>query len=152
MRYRLRRWWPVIRGALIGLVLAGAVTAVANTYRITYLEREADARICARENLVRAEIHVAYQNPQNSPKRIPPQVRSVEPLLLQLLKVGEKSRQDSLKRVRRLLPILDCSPNFHGESAKPYSVAKQRNFVKQYQLGKLDPTPEASDVKTGPDE
>lgn len=111
--------------------------------------RRADARQCARENLVRAEVHVAYQLEQPMP---PPEAFRAEPILKVLLNVARQSQQNGLTRVRRNLPILECKPNLRGHPAYPLTTQKQKRFVELYEAGLLDPTPSASDAQTGPDE
>ena len=148
----MNRWVAILAGVLLAFVVVNSIYTRVNAHKISTLEREADARMCARANLTRAEIHVAYQNPQNDPMNLPPGLGDTEPYLLHLLKLSERNRQIGLERVQRFLPILDCSPNLEGEAAKPYPRGKQRKFVQQYKAGKLDPTPEASDADTGPDE
>lgn len=111
--------------------------------------RHADARQCARENLVRAEVHVAYQTGQPMP---PPEAFLSEPILRVLVNVARANQANGLKRVRRNLPILECQPNLRGEPAHPLTDKKQKRFVELYEAGLLDPTPSASDAQTGPDE
>lgn len=102
--------------------------------------REAAARICARENLTRAELHYIYATaPNQATTRA--QAASLE-----------RGRDAALRRVRHSLPILDCSPNLKGRRARALSASGQARFVKAYGAGELDPTPEADDVNTGPDE
>jgi hypothetical protein len=115
----------------------------------TLHSRHSDARQCARENLVRAEIHVAYQSGQAMP---PPENFASEPILRVLLNAARENQEHGLKRVRRNLPILECAPNLTGHSAYPLSARKQKRFVELYEAGKLDPTPSALDAQTGPDE
>lgn len=49
-------------------------------------------------------------------------------------------------KVRRLVeqqnPIVDCDPNLRGEPADPLPSAAQREFVRRWQRGELDPLPE----------
>lgn len=123
-----------------------------NTTRIDRNERrdvlrsnQAAARICARENLVRAEVHVAYQAGSIDLGRVR-QFGAAEPLLVQLLRLSEGRRHVSLKRVRTLLPILDCSPNLTGRPAKALLPCAQREFVNLYLAGKLDPLPGAGSI------
>lgn len=117
--------------------------------RGTELLRRADARICARENLVRAEVHVAYQSGQPMPT---PERFASEPILQVLLDGARQNQENGLKRVRRNLPILECSPNLKGRAAYALPDEKQKRFVTLYEKGKLDPTPSALDAQTGPDE
>lgn len=111
--------------------------------------RRADARQCARENLVRAEVHVAYQHEQPMP---PPEAFAAEPILRVLLDSARAVQKHGLDRVRRNLPILECSPNLKGNPAYPLADKKQGRFVELYRRGRLDPTPGWSAANTGPDE
>lgn len=111
--------------------------------------RHADARQCARENLVRAEVHVAYQQEQPMP---PPEAFAAEPILRVLLDSSRTVQAHGLKRVRRNLPILECSPNLKGNPAYPLADKKQGRFVELYRHGRLDPTPGWDAANTGPDE
>lgn len=111
--------------------------------------RHADARQCARENLVRAEVHVAYQLQQPMP---PPEAFAAEPILRVLLDSARRVQEHGLKRVRRNLPILECAPNLTGAAAYPLADKKQGRFVELYRKGRLDPTPGWHAANTGPDE
>lgn len=44
-----------------------------------------------------------------------------------------------LRRVRALLPILDCRPNTEGRPAHPFSNAEQDDFVRRFVAGELSP-------------
>lgn len=111
--------------------------------------RRADARQCARENLVRAEVHVAYQQKQPMPA---PEAFAREPILRVLLVVNRARQVKGLTRVRRNLPILECSPNLRGDAAYPLTPRQQGRFVELYKAGRLKPVPSARDAATGPDE
>lgn len=111
--------------------------------------RRADARQCARENLVRAEVHVAYQQKQPMP---PPEAFAREPILRVLLVVNRARQAKGLLRVRRNLPILECAPNLRGDAAYPLTPRQQGRFVELYKAGRLKPVPSARDAATGPDE
>lgn len=140
--------------SVLGIVTANRVSknskAIADKQRHdTRHSRRSDARQCARENLVRAEVHVAYQTGQPMP---PPEAFLAEPILKVLVNVARTNQAHGLKRVRRNLPILECSPNLHGRPAYPLTDERQKRFVVLYEHGKLDPTPSARDAQTGPDE
>lgn len=113
----------------------------------TIRARRSDARICSRENLVRAEVHVAYQSGQPMP---PPEKFANEPILQVLLSAARANQQGGLKRVRRNLPILGCAPNLKGRPAYALPEKKQKRFVELYEDSKLDPTPSARDAQVGP--
>lgn len=113
--------------------------------------RRAATRICARQNLERAEIHAAYQRPIVLLSPFSTLVKS-EPVLELILKGQETLRKSALKRVHRFLPILDCAPNLKGKPAVARPPALQSRFVKLYLEGRLDPTPDFEAVKNGPEE
>lgn len=127
-----------------------------NTVRIdkqehhdTRLLRRADARLCARENLVRAEVHVAYQQRQPMP---PPEAFLSSPILKVLLDRARSVQKEGLRRVRDNLPILECAPNLRGQPAYALTDRKQRRFVDLYVHGRLTAVPTAEDAAAGPDE
>lgn len=111
--------------------------------------RRADARLCARENLVRAEVHVAYQQQQPMPA---PEAFVGEPILKVLLDQAREIQERGLQRVRTNLPILECAPNLRGKAAFPLPPEKQKRFVQLYVEGRLSAVPDAGDAATGPDE
>lgn len=111
--------------------------------------RRTDARICARDNLERAEIHVAYSQQTPLP---PPEAFESAPILAVLLDSARKVQLGGLARVRRTLPILECSPHLHGKPAYALSARQQKRFVKLYSSGKLKATPTPEDAAKGPDE
>lgn len=111
--------------------------------------RRADARLCARENLVRAEVHVAYQQQQPMP---PPEAFVEQPILKVLLDQAREIQDRGLQRVRTNLPILECAPNLKGRPAYPLLPEKQKRFVELYVEGRLSAVPNAGDAVTGPDE
>lgn len=137
----------------------------ANTHRIRHLVkklsgqekedvtkvRKAAARICARQNLERAEIHAAYQRPIVLLSPFDLLIKD-EPVLDSILVGQESLRKVSLKRVHRLLPILDCEPNLRGRPATKRPSILQERFVNLYLAGKLDPIPGIAAVKNGPEE
>lgn len=145
----------VVVAIAVGLLLAGGAIYYAvqtnqsdinaNNARLAKLERRnvgllrhAAFRICARGDLVRAEVHSAYQ------QKVPPadpQLSANEPILAFLLQGAERNREVSLKRVRRNLPILDCRPNLRGEAAVPLPRERQALYVERYLANQLDPTP-----------
>lgn len=102
------------------------------------LSRRAAFRICERGNLTRAELHAAYQTP---PPFISVEAMRTEPFLVALLRAVNANSVKSLNRVQKLNPILNCSPNLNGESAKPYSRKRQEAFVRDYVALKLNPLP-----------
>jgi hypothetical protein len=124
----------------VGLAVGG-YTIVTWIDRVEKLEakdtaslRTAAFRICARDQLDRAEIHAAYATPIIIPQ-------SADPIVIQLLSSAEAQRKVSLRRVRANLPILDCKPNLEGNPADPLGPKGQRSFVAKYLQGLLDPTP-----------
>jgi hypothetical protein len=130
---------------------------VENTIRIeaqdradTVRLRRTDARICARDNLERAEIHVAYS--QETPLPPPESFGQQSSILAVLLEGARKVQINGLKRVRRTLPILECAPHLEGKPAFPLSPKLQKRFVKLYSSGKLHATPTPEDAAKGPDE
>lgn len=139
--------------SILGMVTANRVSknskAIAKQQRDdTRHSRRSDARQCARENLVRAEVHVAYQSGQPMP---PPEQFAEEPILRVLLNAARTNQEDGLRRVRRNLPILACAPNLKGRPAYALTDDRQKRFVELYESGKLDPTPSADDAQVGAD-
>lgn len=140
-----------IAGATGGLALRNAGRVANVERRDTASVRAAAARQCARANLNLAELHAAYQRRVSVPPALAHTIAG-EPILVALLQALELDRQANLDRVERLLPILECAPNLVGKGATVLPLDEQRRFVRLYLAGKLDPTPEASDVITGPDD
>lgn len=157
----LRSLKRLVLAVLAVVVVVGGVSTVTNLIRTGDVSNNTDAigrlerhdrdalrsaafRICYRQQLERAEIHAAYA----TPIVVPP---DADPIIATLLNGAETQRRVSLARVRRNLPILDCSPNLHGKQAQPVTITDQQSFVARYLAGLLDPSP-AGDTNLTPRE
>lgn len=143
----------VLAGIVLAIVLVlgstFGVVALINSNRISDQEaldikaaREAAYRQCARGNLTRAEIHVAYQQPP-TPMGVLKRIRKDEPALFSLIAAGQERQRLSLVRVQNLNPILECGPNLRGNSATPLSRKAQERYVRRYEKQLLNPLPAA---------
>ena len=131
---RLKRWWPIPAAILAAVVLGGTIRAYYNTERLNKLiaaekleqrrddrrAREADARMCARDNRERAEFQVTY---------------------------SKFELKQELARVQRNLPVLYCDANLKGKQPTERRAEAQERFVCLYRESQLKPLPTAEQIK-----
>lgn len=142
---RRRRWFERVWLLAVSLLWVYAMVNLQGEKTSVRTTRDSNTRICARADLDRAEIQLAYQT---APLTIPKSVQKTEPALAGLLVITSGQRQVNLGRVHYTLPILDCTPNIRGARAVPFSPKRQAQLVEAYRKCKLDPTPSVDDARS----
>jgi hypothetical protein len=136
------RWAPAYVAVSVTLLLALSVLSLVNSHRInqntTKIQRGL-TRVCERENPVRAEIHLVYdQGPTKIPTVVTRELQG-EPALAYLLGLQGTQFQTAQARAKAGVPILDCQPNLTGDHALVLSPKAQDRYVDAYRHHRLDP-------------
>lgn len=136
------RWAPAYVAVSVTLLLGLSVLSLVSASRISHNTTQIQrglTRVCERENPVRAEIHLVYDQ---GPMKVPLTVKRNlphEPALAGLLGLQAAQFHTAKLRAKSGVPILDCQPNLTGGHALVLTDAQQRRYVDAYRRHRLDP-------------